>query len=464
MASRSLPVLNSAPQSSALRPDGGRSFIVPADVTGKYARRRKYIFALLIVIYAALPWIEIGGHPAVFLDLQRRAFYLFGFTFNAQDVWLAFFLLSGVGFSLIAATALWGRVWCGYACPQTVFLDGVYRRVERWIEGPRNLRLKRDKGGMTLDRLLRKFAKHAAFFAISFIVAHVFLAYFVSIPALFEMMRERPREHPEAFAWAFGMTALMYGNFAWFREQLCLIVCPYGRLQSVLTDSDSLVIGYDTKRGEPRGKVSKTEAEGAAARGDCVDCGRCVVVCPTGIDIRNGLQLDCIGCTACVDACDEVMTRLGRPRGLIRYDSLNGLNELPKRLLRPRLYVYAALGALGLVVASFALRSRVPYEANVLRLSGPPFQLEQSGTRVRNAFELHLVNKRAEAADFQITGASDGELSYVVAQPRIHLNSLEARRVPVFVEAANDGKRRTIRLQVDDGLAPRTVEAPFVAP
>ncbi len=189
-----------------------------------------------------------------------------------------------------------------------------------------------------------------------------------------------------------------------------------------------------------------------------------MVVCPTGIDIRNGLQLDCIGCTACIDACDEVMTRLDRPRGLIRYDSQNGFNELPKRVLRPRLYVYAALGALGLLVASFALSSRVPYEANVLRLAGPPFQLEQSGTRVRNALELHLVNKRSETADFQITGAVDGELSYVVAQPRIRLKSLEARRVPVFVEAVNDGKRRVVKLRVDDGIAPRTIEAPFVSP
>ncbi len=458
MASRSLPVLNNLPQSSALRPDGGRNFVVPADVQGRFTRRRYLVFLVLLAIYVAMPWIQIGGHPAVFLDIQHRAFYLFGATFNAQDFWMVFFLVSGLGFLLIAVTALWGRVWCGYACPQTVFLEGVFRRVERLIEGPRNLRLKRDQGPLTLSRVLRKLAKHGAFLLLSFLVAHVFLSYFVSLPALFDMMRRRPAEHPEAFAWAFGATAAMYGNFAWFREQLCIIVCPYGRLQSVLTDSDTLMIGYDVKRGEPRGKA---KAEG---RGDCVDCGRCVVVCPTGIDIRNGLQLECIGCAACVDACDAVMTKLSRPRGLIRYDSQNGLAALAKRFWRPRLYVYAALGALGLLVASLTLRTRAPFEANLLRLTSAPYVLEANDTRVRNAFELHLVNKHGAPATFHISGVPAGAMEYVIAQPSLRLGPLEARRVPVFVLAPNDHRARRVRLRVDDGATPRVIEGAFVAP
>jgi cytochrome c oxidase accessory protein FixG len=198
---------------------------------------------------------------------------------------------------------------------------------------------------------------------LSFVVAHVFLSYFVSLSALFAMMRDRPLEHPEAFAWAASMTLVMYGNFAWFREQLCLVICPYGRLQSVLTDSDSMVIGYDALRGEPRGKAKDK------ANGDCVDCGRCVVVCPTGIDIRNGLQMECIGCAACVDACDEVMTKLHRPRGLIRYDSQAGLSRLAKRFWRPRVFVYLGFGVLGLLVATLLTRTRVPFEANLFRLA-----------------------------------------------------------------------------------------------
>jgi len=455
---RSLTVLNSAPGSSALRPDGGRSFVVPADVSGRHTRRRYAIFALLLCVYILTPWVQIGGHPAVFLDIEQRAFHLFGATFNAQDFWLTFFLVSGLGFLLIVVTALWGRVWCGYACPQTVFLEGVYRRVERLIEGPRNVRLKRDRAGVSFDRILRKSAKHLLFLLLSFVVAHVFMSYFVSLPALFDMMRERPREHPEAFAWAAGMTLLMYGNFAWFREQLCLIVCPYGRLQSVLSDSDSLLIGYDVRRGEPRGKAKQQGA------GDCVDCGRCVVVCPTGIDIRNGLQMECIGCAGCVDACDDVMTKLGRPTGLIRYDSQSGLTGAPKRFLRPRLYVYAALGLLGLVVGTSLARTRAPFEANVLRLSGAPYVLEDGGARVRNALELHVVNKHGEPTAFRVGGVPDPALSYVVGMPRIELGSLEGRRIPIFVHAPNDGRKRTLRLRIDDGTATRELEAPFIAP
>ena len=453
---KSLPILQEG--SSALRSDGRRTFVVPADVSGRFWWRRRLIFAVLVAIYVALPWVEIGGHPAVFLDLAHRTFYLFGATFNAQDFWMSFFLLSGVGFALIVVTALWGRVWCGYACPQTVFLDGIYRQVERWIEGPRNIRLKRDQAGMSLDRVSRKVLKHGAFVALSFLVAHVFLSYFTSIPALLDMMRHRPLEHPEAFAWAFGMTGVMYFNFAWFREQLCIVICPYGRLQSVLTDQDTMVIGYDVKRGEPRGKL---KSEG---RGDCVDCGRCVVVCPTGIDIRQGLQLECIGCAGCVDACDEVMDKIGRPRGLIRYDSQQGLSGSPRRFFRPRVYLYAFLGLLGLTVATFSLRRHTPFEANFLRLSGAPFVLEQDATRVRNAVELHLVNKRGDSVPFTLSAGQGQGMDYVLGRRELTLPAMGSARVPVFVSAPNDRKARKIELRVDDGREPRMIQGPFVAP
>jgi cytochrome c oxidase accessory protein FixG len=426
---RSLPIIG---QSRGLRPDGKRDVIVPADVSGPLTRRRQLVFALLLVVYAALPWLQIRGKPAVFLDFPHRAFYLFGLSFNAQDTWLLFFLLSGIGFTLIVATALWGRVWCGYACPQTVFLEGIYRRVERLFEGPKNLRAARDKQGWSLGRVSRKLAKHTAFALISLLVAHVFLSYFVSIPALLGMMRDAPAQHPEAFAWVVAVTAVVHFNYVWFREQLCIVICPYGRLQSVLTDSDTVVIGYDEKRGEPRGKANKQ------GNGDCVDCGRCVAVCPTGIDIRNGLQLECVGCTACVDACDEIMTRLSRPRGLIRYDSHNGLAREPRRLLRPRVYVYAALGALGLTVATFAVSAREPFEANLLRAPGVPFAID-ADRRVRNVLELHIVNKRGEAEHFTVVPEPGDQLEYAVAIPRLDLPAMAERRVPLIMLAPADG-------------------------
>jgi cytochrome c oxidase accessory protein FixG len=339
----------------------------------------------------------------------------------------------------VYATALLGRAWCGWACPQTVFLEGVYRRVERLIEGPRESRLKTATGSRSLVRGLRTIAKHVAFIVISIGVAHNVLSYFVSIPRAWAMVHDKPTAHPEAFAWVTGVTLLLYGNFAWFREQMCLILCPYGRLQSVLIDDDSLVVGYDTKRGEPRGKKGKTT-------GDCVDCNRCVVVCPTGIDIRNGLQLDCVACTACIDACDDVMGRLGRERGLIRYDSQNGLAGKPKRIARPRLYLYTAMLVVGAVVAGFAARSRTDFEMNVLRPKGAPYVVENG--RITNTFEIHLVNKRGESSAFDVYVDGPSELVPIVPVPHVTVDSLRDARVPVVLTMTTDKYYGDIHPQV----------------
>ena len=452
-----LPVYNKA---SSLRSDGSRNYVHPADVRGRFNRVRNIAFAALTVLLASLPFVQVGGHPAVFLDVQHRRFYLLGATFNAQDLWLLFFLLTGIGFALILVTTLWGRIWCGYACPQTVFLEGLFRPIERLIEGPRSERLRRNAGPWTFDKLVRKGLKHAIYLALAFAIAHLITAYFVSLPALYEMVTERPSEHPEAFAWAATLTGILYFNFAWFREQLCLIVCPYGRLQSVLSDRDTMVIGYDEKRGEPRGK------KGSAGAGDCVDCNRCVVVCPTGIDIRNGLQIDCIGCARCIDACDEVMVKLSRPKGLIRYDSQKGLAGEPRRVWRPRIALYSALGIIGCIAAGVAVGQRTSFEANLLRLrDAPPFVVDQG--RVRNAFEVHLVNKQSRDAVFELSGKTDERLRYTVSMPRIVLPELRDQRVPVFVEfadgAVQSGQRAQLEVRIDGQLV-RTLSLPLLAP
>ncbi|HMD61649.1 MAG TPA: cytochrome c oxidase accessory protein CcoG [Opitutaceae bacterium] len=375
---------------TTIREDGSRRFLFPADAAGRYRSARRASALVLIAVYLSLPWIKVGGYPSVFLDVARRRFHLFGLTLAAQDLWLLFFLISGLGFGLFFVTALFGRIWCGWACPQTVFLEHVYRRVERWIEGDAVRRRQLAESPATGSRVLRRAAKHAAYLALSAAIAHLFLAYFISIPALWAMMGGAPGQNWAAFVFIAAATAIVYFDFAWFREQLCVFICPYGRLQSALTDDHTLVIGYDWSRGEPRGKLGESGA------GDCVACDRCVQVCPTGIDIRQGLQLECIGCAACIDACDEVMERVGRAAGLVRYDSLSGLSGKPTQWVRPRTLVYGVLLLVGVSVAAWSIGGIRPAVLSVTRMVGAPYYVD--GDSVRNQFLVRLVNKRAEPA------------------------------------------------------------------
>ncbi|MBL8714845.1 MAG: cytochrome c oxidase accessory protein CcoG [Myxococcales bacterium] len=443
MAKVHLPVVEPGSMQSSLRSDGSRNWVQPADVTGRFSRARKLVFVLLIAWWAILPWLRVDGRPALQLDVEHRRFFLFGATLNAQDTYLLFFLLTGIGFSLILVTTLLGRVWCGWSCPQTVFLEGMFRPLERILEGTREARIRRDAGPWTLDKTVRKTVKHLAFVVLAAFVAHVFVGYFVSTKALFQMMRRSPGEHPETFAWAFALTAIFYGNFAWFREQLCIGLCPYGRLQSVLIDKDSLVVGYDTQRGEPRGKAKDTSTK----HGDCIDCKRCVVVCPTGIDIRNGLQLDCVACTACIDACDEIMVKVGKPVGLVRYDSASGFEGAGKKLLRPRVFVYVALMVIGAIVATVSFRRRTDFEANLLRVQGIPFVVE--GPLVKNAFTIHLVNKSSQKMRYLIEPEASAGLVFDIPLADPEVESMSGITLPVTITTARAGfVQRGIRIKI----------------
>ena len=456
-----LPVIEEP--ASSLRSDGSRNYVHPADVHGRFTRLRHIIFAVLIAIYVILPFVKIGGHPAVFIDIVDRHFYLFGAVFNAQDFWLVFFLLSGVGLALLIVTTVKGRLWCGYACPHTVFLEGVFRRLERWIEGPRAQRLRRNAAGLSFDKLWRKVLKHSIYIALALLLSHVFISYFVSLPSVVDMVQRNPAKHPTAFTWVVVMSGILYFNFSWFREQLCLIICPYGRLQSVMTDRDTMVIGYDWNRGEPRGKASNPH------NGDCVDCKRCVVVCPTGIDIRNGLQMECIGCAACVDACDEIMDKVGRPEGLVRYDSLNGLEGKPKHRGRPRLFFYAGIVALWLVGSVFAFTESAAFEANVLRPQGAPFFV--SDGQIRNSLQIHLVNKTGNKQTFVVEPESESGIEYVLPRKRVELESLGSTYLPILAVLPTKQMRPGLKARVtismqgrNDRKSSRVVEAPFVGP
>jgi cytochrome c oxidase accessory protein FixG len=444
---------------------GGRRYIYPADVRGRFTRYRPWLFLVLIAVYVSLPWIPVGGHPAIFLDIAARRFFIFGRTFNAQDFYLVFFLLTGVGFLLIVLAALFGRIWCGWACPQTVFLEGVYRRIERFIEGPASKRQALAKGPYTVEKFVRKTIKHVLYLAVSFVLAHLFLAYFISAEKLLRMIAEGPQRHWGSFLWGAAITALLYWNFFWFREQLCLIVCPYGRLQSAMQDPDTINIGYDAKRGEPRGKLKVLNA------GDCIDCRRCVAVCPTGIDIRNGLQLECIGCAACIDACDDIMKKVERAPGLIRYDSERSLKDGARRFLRPRLYLYSVLGAIGLAVSLTLFIGHVPFEANTIHGRGAPYVLD--GEVLRNQILVHLVNKNPGPSELHIEPApidakSGALMEFIIPQPRVKLGSLESLEVPVLISlprgAYHPGMRTTLRVRDSASQTVKTLEVRLSGP
>jgi cytochrome c oxidase accessory protein FixG len=379
---------------TSINDDGSRYFIHPADVKGPWNIARRVVGLLLIAVYVLLPWIPINGNPAVFLDVENRMFHLFGLTLVPQDLWVMFFAISGLGFALFFITSLLGRIWCGWACPYTVFLDHVYRRIERWIEGDAQARRALANAPWTGGKIAKRVLKHLLFALIAAAIAHVFLSYFVSLQRLYGFMQEGPLQHATAFGVVIFLTLVLWFCFGYFREQFCIIMCPYGRLQSALTDDDTINIGYDEKRGEPRGTKGKAE-------GDCIDCRRCVQVCPTGIDIRNGLQLECIGCTACVDACDDIMTKVDRPKGLIRYDSFNGFAGKKRRFLRPRIYAYCALALLGLgALTLVASKKARPFTVTISRTGGAGFFSD--ATSVRNIYKIRVFNKRNQTATITI--------------------------------------------------------------
>lgn len=382
-----LPVLKAEGRVlSTLESDGSRRWLFPRLAPGRFWARRRVVAYALIAVYTLLPFIKINGRPAIQLDIWNGRFAFFGLDFRPTDLELlaVFGLLVFLG--IFFATAIFGRVWCGWACPQTVYLEFVFRPIERFFTGTTS------RGGKPKKQVAgwRKPAMYLVFVLICWHLANTFLAYFVGVEALHRWIwTEPPWRHPGAFALVVFVTGLMLFDFCYWREQLCIIGCPYGRFQSVLLDRSSLIVGYDPGRGEPRGHGRDRQAKGL---GDCVDCGLCVDVCPTGIDIRDGLQLECVNCTQCIDACDGVMDRVGQPRGLIRYSSQESLDGKPRRMVRPRVLVYSGVIVLLLGVFLALLTGREAFDVTLLRGLGRPFVVTQAGD-VDNMVRVKLVNR-----------------------------------------------------------------------
>ena len=390
-----------------------RNWVYPQKINGRFTRRRSLLGDVLIAILVATPLIRVNGLPLILFDVPGRRFALFGQVYWPHDVWLLFFLLFAFFVGILFVTALWGRVWCGYTCPQTVFLHNVVLRIEQWIEGDRNRQMRLDKAPWTWRKLGLKATKHLIFIALSSLLAHVFLSYFMDVRDLTYAILHPGPEYRAPIIFATFMTVAIYVDLVLLREQFCNYICPYARFQSALLDRESLIVGYDADRGEPRAKVAQRKQASQDTFGDCIDCTKCVVVCPQGIDIRNGLQLECIHCARCIDACGSVMDGIGKPRGLIRYASERELEQhRPARTLRPRTVVYGLLTLASLTTFVTLALQRPMIEAALLRPAGAVWQPMSDG-EIANHFRLKLINKDAGTAHLTLAIQSKAGLRLI---------------------------------------------------
>jgi cytochrome c oxidase accessory protein FixG len=433
---------------STMNRDGSRRRIRPKLSKGRHHRRRLVTAWALILTFTLIPILKMGGKPLMLLDIGRREFTFFGATFLPTDTFLLMLLLFGIFVGIFLITAVWGRVWCGWACPQTVYMEFLYRPLETLIEGGRSGSMKIDRTGFSPRRLV----KNIVFLVVSAFLANTFLAYFVGWDRLLGWMTSSPAAHPAAFGVVVVTTLLMFADFGWFREQTCILACPYGRFQSVLLDRQSLVVGYDEARGEPR-KPWRTSEERTA--GDCIDCSLCVSTCPTGIDIRDGaLQMECIACTQCIDACDAVMDRIGTPRGLIRYTSQAELESGPQRFIRPRLVAYSAILLVMFGALAFSLAGKSTADVTVLRGLGAPFQLLASG-EVSNQIRIKIANRSDAERRYSFELVDAAGLALVAPENPLTVAAGDSEMTAAFITAPTSAfaaGELEITLRVFDGV------------
>ncbi|MEJ8605360.1 cytochrome c oxidase accessory protein CcoG [Riemerella anatipestifer] len=391
---------------------GKRKWVYPKKPKGKFTDYRNYVSIFLLAIFFILPFIKINGNPFLLINILDREFFIVGQPFYPQDFFiLALGAVTSIVF-IILFTVVFGRIFCGWICPQTIFMENVFRKIEYWIEGDRNKQIKLDQQPWNSEKIRKRGLKWTIYIIISLVVTHFMFMYIVGYEEVFRIMKEGPIKYPTNFLVMLLFTAAFYLVFAWFREQVCTLVCPYGRLQGVLIDKQTINVYYDFKRGENRSKWRKNEDRAAEGKGDCIDCNQCVVVCPTGIDIRNGQQLECINCTACIDACNEVMEKVGLPKGLIRYATEDEIEQGRRFKFTSRMKAYTAVLIALMTFVSFLLYNRGSMEAKFIKPAGSTFFI--SDNEITNTYNYTLLNKSSKdyVVTFKVLEPANGVIKY----------------------------------------------------
>lgn len=460
------------PQEESIRLYAASKKIYPRSISGVFARWRWGMVFLTQLVFYGLPWLEWGGRQAVLFDLAARRFYLFGLVLYPQDLIYLSGLLVISALSLFLFTAVAGRLWCGFACPQTVYTE-IFLWVEHKIEGNRAARMRLDGEPLSMEKFVKKSFKHLVWIGIAMWTGFSFVGYFTPIRVLGLEFLQTQLGSWEVF-WVFFYAFATYGNAGFMREQVCKYMCPYARFQSAMFDADTLVVSYDTPRGEPRAPRGRQVDHKAKGLGDCIDCGLCVQVCPTGIDIRNGLQYECIGCGLCVDACNTVMDKMNYPKGLIRFATTNGMAhrwsppQVLRRVLRPRVLVYSAVLGLLVIGMLVSLVARTPLKVNVVRDRASLARIVEGG-RLENVYRLQIMNATEQPQRYRISAEGIPGIAAATDEPVIEVGPAESRYVAVRLQVPYDARPPGshavhIGVREEGGGAQVSEKAAFIVP
>lgn len=445
---------------------GKRIWVYPKKPQGTFHSRRVIVAIILLAVLFGLPFLKLNGEPLLLFDVFERRFIIFGIHLWPQDFHIVALSMISLVVFIVLFTVIFGRVWCGWSCPQTIFMEMVFRKIEYLIEGDATKQRKLNQGPWTSEKVWKKTLKHLIFIGISLLISHTFLSYIIGIDKVKEIVSQPPGENFLGFFALMVFTGLFYMVFSVLREQICIAVCPYGRLQGVFVGNNTIAVMYDWLRGEPRSRLKKGKVE--ENKGDCIDCKMCVYACPTGIDIRNGTQLECVNCTACIDACDEVMVKIEKPKGLIRYGSFSSVKDGHQKLFTTRVFGYCAVLTLLVSAVVFMLATRTDIEATILKVPGQLYQ-EQPNNRISNIYNIQFINKTTKPVTLELK-VKDIESATIrrVGDELLNIGASERVDAVFFIEVPRESikamKTELEVLLISDGEVMDEISTNFIGP